>query len=99
MGVQPCANVSGREMSKPCVHANVSGSGVLKPCVHANVAVGGELRPCTCDGVAAGVAPESYRSIAGSAARILLTSPCCRKGLRATGVMAHAGHHHYPSSG
>jgi hypothetical protein len=34
-----------------------------------------------------------------AAVRILLTSPCCRKGLRATGVMAHAGHHHYPSSG
>jgi hypothetical protein len=75
----------------------VSGSGVPKPCVHANVAIGGELGRCTCDGMAAGGAPESYRSTAGSAARTLLTSPCCRKGLRATGVMAHAGHHHYPS--
>jgi hypothetical protein len=72
---------------------------VPKPCVHANVAVGGELGPCTCDGVAVGGAPESCRSTAGSAARFLLTSPCCRKGLRATGVMVHAGHHHYPSPG
>jgi hypothetical protein len=32
-------------------------------------------------------------------ARILLMSPCCRKELRATGVMAHMGHHHYPSPG
>jgi hypothetical protein len=63
------------------------------------VAVGGELGRCTCDGVAAGGAPESCRSTAGSAVRTLLTSPCCRKGLRATGVMAHAGHHHYPSPG
>jgi hypothetical protein len=79
--------------------ANVFGSGVPKPCVHANVAVGGELGPCTCDGVAVGGAPEPCRSAAGSVARILLTSPCCRKGLRATGVMVHAGHHHYPSLG
>jgi hypothetical protein len=79
--------------------ANVSGSGVPKPCVHANVVVGGGLGPCTCDGVAVGGAPESCRSTAGSAARILLTSPCCRKGLRATGVMVHAGHHHYLSPG
>jgi hypothetical protein len=65
----------------------------------ANVAVGGEFKPCTRDGVAVGGAPESCRSTAGSAARVLLSSPCCRKGLRATGVMVHAGHHHYPSSG
>jgi hypothetical protein len=70
-----------------------------KPCVHANVAVGGELEPCTRDSVAVGGAPESCRSIAGSVARIMLTSRCCRKGLRATGVMVHAGHHHYPSPG
>jgi hypothetical protein len=77
MGVQPYANVSGREMSKPCVHANV--------------AVGRELEPCTRDSVAVGGAPESCTSTAGSAARILLMSPYCRKGLRATGVMVHAG--------
>jgi hypothetical protein len=77
----------------------VSDSGVPKPYVHANVAVEGELGHYTCDGVAAGGAPESSRSIAGSAARTLLTSPCCRKGRRATGIMAHAGHHHYPSPG
>jgi hypothetical protein len=79
--------------------ANVSGRGVPKPRVHANVAVGGELEPCTRDSVAVGGAPESCRSTAGSAARILLTSPYCRKGLRATGVMVHVGHHHYPSPG
>jgi hypothetical protein len=66
---------------------NVSGRGVPKPRVHANVAVGGELEPCTRDSVAVGGAPESCRSTAGSAARILLTSPCCCKGLRATGTI------------
>jgi hypothetical protein len=77
----------------------MSGRGVPKPCVHAIVAVGGELEPCTRDSVAVGGAPESCRSTASSAARILLTSPYYRKGLRATGVMVHAGHHHYPSQG
>jgi hypothetical protein len=62
-----------------------------KPCVHANVVVGGELEPCTRDSVAVGGSPESYRSTVGSAVRILLTSPCCRKGLRATGVMVQRG--------
>jgi hypothetical protein len=65
----------------------VSGREIPKPYVRANVAVGGELEPCIRDSVAVGEAPEPYRSTAGSAARILLTSPCCRKGLRATGVM------------
>jgi hypothetical protein len=58
-----------------------------KPCVHENVAVRGGLEPCTRDSVAVGEAPEPCRSTAGSAARILLTSPYCRKGLRATDVM------------
>jgi hypothetical protein len=62
-----------------------------KPCVHANVAVGGELEPYTRDSVAIGEAPEPCRSTSGSAARILLTSPYCRKGLRATGVMVARG--------
>jgi hypothetical protein len=62
-----------------------------KPYVHANVAVGGELEPCMHDSVAVGEAPEPCRSTAGSAARILLTSLCCRKGLRATGVMVARG--------
>jgi hypothetical protein len=62
-----------------------------KPRVHANVAVGGELEPCTRDSVAVGEVPEPYRSTAGSVARILLTSPCCCKGLRATGVMVTRG--------
>jgi hypothetical protein len=51
------------------------------------MAVEGELEPCTRDSMAVREAPEPYRSTAGSAARILLMSPCCRKGLRATGVM------------
>jgi hypothetical protein len=62
-----------------------------KPYVHANVVVGRELEPHTRDSVAVGEAPEPYRSTAGSAARILLTSPCCRKGLRATSVMVARG--------
>jgi hypothetical protein len=70
-----------------------------KPCVHANVAVGGELEPCTRDSVAIGEAPEPYRSIAGGATRIPLTSPCCRKGLRATGVMVARGAPSLPVAG
>jgi hypothetical protein len=62
-----------------------------KPYVHAIVDVGGELEPCIRDSVAVGEVPEPCRSTAGSAARILLTSPCCRKGLRATGVMVARG--------
>jgi hypothetical protein len=58
-----------------------------KPYVHANMAVGGELEPCVHDNVAVGEAPEPCESTAGGAARILLMSPCWRKGLRATGVM------------
>ena len=67
-----------------------------KPYVHANVVVGGEPEPYVHDNMAIGEAPEPCESTAGGAARILLTSPCCRKGLRATGVMVHEGHHHYP---
>jgi hypothetical protein len=70
-----------------------------KPCVHANVAVGGELEPCTRDSVVVGEAPEPCRSTVGSAARILLTSPCCRKGLRATGVMVARGAPSLPVAG
>jgi hypothetical protein len=58
-----------------------------KPYVYANVAVEGELEPCVHDNVAVGEAPEPCESTAGGAARILLTSPYCRKGLRVTGVM------------
>ena len=53
--------------------ANVSGGEVPEPCVHANAVVG--------------EVPEPYRSTAGGAAGILLTSPCFRRGLRITNVM------------
>jgi hypothetical protein len=65
MGVQLCANVSGREVPEPCVHANVVGE-VLWPCVRGIVAVGGALEPC--------------RSTVVGAAGTLLTFPCFRRG-------------------
>jgi hypothetical protein len=66
--------------------ANVSGRGVPEPCVHANVPVGEVLEPCVWDNVAIGEVPEPCRSTAGGAAGILLTSPCFRRGLRTTVV-------------
>jgi hypothetical protein len=57
--------------------ANVSGREVLEPCVGDNVAVGEVPEPC--------------RSTAVGAARILLTSPCFRRGLRTTIVMDARG--------
>jgi hypothetical protein len=69
--------VSGREVPEPCVHANVVVGEVLEPCVRGIVAVGGALEPC--------------RSTAVGAARILLTSPCFRRGLRTTVVMDTRG--------
>jgi hypothetical protein len=77
----------------------MSGREMPKPYVHANVAVGGELEPCIHDSVAVGEAPEPCRSTTGSAARILLTSPCYRKGLRATGVMVAHGALSLPIAG
>jgi hypothetical protein len=65
--------VSGREEPEPYVHANVAVREVLEPCVRAVVAVGGAFEPC--------------RSIAVGAVKTLLTSPCFRKGLRATILM------------
>jgi hypothetical protein len=65
-GCSLCANVSGREVPEPCVHANVAIGEVLEPCVRDNVTVGEVLEPC--------------RSTAGGAAGILLTSPCFRRG-------------------
>jgi hypothetical protein len=65
--------VSGREVPEPCVHANVAVGEVLVPCVRGIVAVGG--------------APESCRSTTVRAARMLMTSPCFRRGLRTTIVM------------
>jgi hypothetical protein len=65
--------VSGREEPEPYVDANVAVGEVLEPCVRGVVAVGGAFEPC--------------RSTAVGAVGILLTSPCFRKGLRATVVM------------
>jgi hypothetical protein len=65
----------------------VSGREVPKPCVHANVAVREMLEPCVRDNVAVGEVPEPCRSTAVDAARILLTSPYFRRGLRTTDVM------------
>jgi hypothetical protein len=69
--------VYGREVPKPCVHANVAVGEVLEPCVGDNVAVGEVLEPC--------------RRTAVSAAGILLTYPCFRRGLRTTVVMDARG--------
>jgi hypothetical protein len=65
--------VSGREEPEPYVHANVAIEEVLEHCVRGVVAVGGAFEPC--------------RSTAVGAVGTLLTSPCFRKGLRATVVM------------
>jgi hypothetical protein len=75
--VQLCANVFGREVPEPCVHANVAVGEVLEPCARGIVAVGGALEPC--------------RSTAVGVAGILLTSPCFRRGLRTTIVMDARG--------
>jgi hypothetical protein len=69
--------VSGREEPEPYVHANVAVREVLEPCVCGVVAVGGAFEPS--------------RSTAVGAVRTLLTSPCFRKGLRATVVMDARG--------
>jgi hypothetical protein len=69
--------VSGREESEPYVHANVAVGEVLEPCVRGVVAVGGAFEPC--------------RSTAVGAVGSLLTTPCFRKGLRATVVMDARG--------
>jgi hypothetical protein len=69
----------------------VSGREVPEPCVHANVAVGEVLEPCVRDNVAVGEVLEPYRSTAIDAVRILLTSPCFRRGLRTTDVMDARG--------
>jgi hypothetical protein len=71
--------------------ANVSGRDVPEPYVHANVAVGEVLEPCVCDNVVVGEVPEPCRSAADGAAGILLTSPCFRRGLRTTVVMDTRG--------
>jgi hypothetical protein len=84
-GCSLCANMSGREVPKPCVHANVAVGEVLEPCVRDNAAVGEVPEPC--------------RSIAGGAAGILLTSPCFRRALRTTVVMDAHGEPSLPVTG
>jgi hypothetical protein len=69
--------VSGREEPEPYVHANMAVGEVLGPCVHGVVAVEGAFEP--------------YRSTVVGAVGTLLTSPCFRKGLRATVVMDARG--------
>jgi hypothetical protein len=76
-GCSLCANVSDREMPEPCVHANMAVGEVLEPCVRDNVVVG--------------EVPKPYRSTAGGATGILLTSLCFRRGLRTTIVMDARG--------
>jgi hypothetical protein len=58
---------------------------VPEPCVHGNVAVGEALEPC--------------RSTAVGVARILLTFPCFRRGLRTTDVMDACGEPSLPVTG
>jgi hypothetical protein len=77
MGVKLCANVSGREVPEPCVHANVAVGEVLEPCVRGVVAVGGALEPC--------------RSTTVGATGTLLTSPCFCRGLRTAVIMDACG--------
>jgi hypothetical protein len=83
--------VSGREEPEPYVHANVAVGEVLEPCVRGVVAVGRAFEPCVRGVVAVGGAFEPCRSTAVGAVGTLLTSPCFRKGLRATVVMDARG--------
>jgi hypothetical protein len=55
----------------------VASGEVSEPCVHGNVAVGEALEPC--------------RSTTVGVARMLLTFPCFRRGLRTTDVMDARG--------
>jgi hypothetical protein len=77
----------------------MSGREVPKPCVHANVAVREVLEPCVCDNVAVGEVPQPCRSTTIDATRILLTSPCFRRGLRTTDVMDVGGDPSVPVTG
>jgi hypothetical protein len=69
--------VSGREEPEPYVHANVAVGEVLEPSVRGVVAIRGAFEPC--------------RSTTVGVVGTLLTSPCFRKGLRATVVMDARG--------
>jgi hypothetical protein len=73
------------------VQANVAVGEVLEPCVGDNVAVGEVLEPCVGDNVAVGEVLEPCRSTAVGAARISLTFPCFRRGLRTAVVMDARG--------
>jgi hypothetical protein len=66
----------------------VSGREEPEPYVHANVVVREVLEPCVQGVVAVGGVFEPCRS---TAVGTLLTSPCFRKGLRATVVMDARG--------
>jgi hypothetical protein len=63
----------------------VASGEVPEPCVYGNVAVGETLEPC--------------RSTAIGMARILLTFPCFRRGLRTTDVMDARGEPSLPVTG
>jgi hypothetical protein len=63
----------------------VASGEVPEPCVHDNVAVEETLEPC--------------RSTAVGVARILLTFPCFRRGLRTTDVMDARGEPSLPVTG
>ena len=63
----------------------VASGEVPEPCVHGNVAIGEALEPC--------------RSTAVGVARILLTFPCFRRGLRTTNVMDARGEPSLPVTG
>jgi hypothetical protein len=91
--------VSGREVPEPYVHANVAVGEVLEPCVRDSVVVGEVPEPCVRDNVAVGDVPEPYRSTAGGAAGILLTSPCFCRGLRNTVVTDARGEPSLPVTG
>jgi hypothetical protein len=63
----------------------VASGEVPEPCVHGNVAVGEALEPC--------------RSTTVGVARILLTFPCFRRGLRTTDVLDARGEPSLPVTG
>jgi hypothetical protein len=77
----------------------VSDREVPEPYVHANVAVGEALELCVGDNVSVGEVPEPCRSTAVGVVMILLTSPCFRKGLRATVIMDARGGPSLPVTG
>jgi hypothetical protein len=66
----------------------VSGREEPESYVHANMAIGEVLEPCVRGVVAVGGAFEPCRS---TTVGTLLTSPCFRKGLRATVIMDARG--------